>query len=235
MSDLMTTKDKRFIEMMNINLSLTALGKIIQSISTGPQSLVCPPFRDSMLTRVLKPMFIGKGRTAVLVTIQPDPASTPETLNTLRFARLARKVKTVAFPRELISRRKLDTTKVQFTRQFKEEISRVRASLNSQKDQMLITSERSLPDELLPRVRSVLHSDCHQPSPSEVAYLLRENLILKQKVALLSRNQSSLGRNMVSNGIHAISARSDGEYIDRLPEIESPLSGRSGNTNKKKE
>lgn len=65
---------------------------MIYILSSGKTMLA--PFRDSFLTRVLKPAFLGTGKTYVLITLNPIEKYLAESVNTIRFARYARKVKT---------------------------------------------------------------------------------------------------------------------------------------------
>ena len=55
--------------MININLSLTSLGKVISSLA---QKKGHCPYRDSKLTRLLKDSLGGNTRTAFITTISPS-------------------------------------------------------------------------------------------------------------------------------------------------------------------
>lgn len=103
----------RFDEARAINLSLSALGNCIAALaarskgtaSTAPlvkgqskngslASLgqVHVPYRDSKLTRLLQDSLGGNARTALIVTLTPDPSSASETGSTLEFGARAAQV-----------------------------------------------------------------------------------------------------------------------------------------------
>lgn len=76
-----------------INLSLSALGNVMNALSEGKGHI---PYRDSKLTRLLQNCLGGTARTAIVVTVIPGEDTTGETLNALRFASRASKVKVTA-------------------------------------------------------------------------------------------------------------------------------------------
>ncbi len=69
-----------------INKSLLALTKVITKLSkkkdNKDQFVV---YRESKLTRILKPYLSGTSRTAVICTINPDRKYTTESIQTIRF------------------------------------------------------------------------------------------------------------------------------------------------------
>ena len=78
-------------ETKNINKSLTYLGIVINSLADGGFKHI--PYRNSLLTRVLKESLGGNSRTALIVTCSPSPNNFPETTSTLRFGARAKAVK----------------------------------------------------------------------------------------------------------------------------------------------
>ncbi|KAG5505456.1 hypothetical protein GH5_03482 [Leishmania sp. Ghana 2012 LV757] len=87
----------RFEEAKNINLSLSTLGRVIQQLSekqTGKN--VIPAYRDSVLTWLLSDSLGGNSKTVMLATVAPSAYCYQQTLNTLRFAGVAKKVVNVA-------------------------------------------------------------------------------------------------------------------------------------------
>ena len=72
-----------------INKSLTTLGKVIHALSEKKKHV---PYRESVLTWLLKDSLGGNSRTWVLAAISPAEACVEETVSTLRWADRARKV-----------------------------------------------------------------------------------------------------------------------------------------------
>ena len=83
----------RMLEAVNINKSLTALGKVIISLS-NPDEYSHVPYRDSKLTRILQNSLSGNCYTTLLATINPYKLNYEETLQTLLFAHRCTNIKT---------------------------------------------------------------------------------------------------------------------------------------------
>ena len=78
-------------EAAKINLSLSALGNVISSLTTpGAQHI---PYRDSKLTRLLQDSLGGNTRTVMIAAISPASFNYEETLSTLRYASRAKSIK----------------------------------------------------------------------------------------------------------------------------------------------
>ncbi|KAJ3354981.1 hypothetical protein HDU91_005711 [Kappamyces sp. JEL0680] len=77
-----------------INLSLSALGNVINALSTGSRSHV--PYRDSKLTYLLSDSLGGNSLTLLLACITPTSLYYEETVSTLKFAERAKKVQNKA-------------------------------------------------------------------------------------------------------------------------------------------
>jgi hypothetical protein len=84
---------QRAEEAKAINLSLSALGNCMSALAEGRHHI---PYRDSKLTRLLQHCLGATARTAVVVTVLPGEDAMGETLNALRFASRASKVKVLA-------------------------------------------------------------------------------------------------------------------------------------------
>eukprot|EP00906_Rhabdomonas_costata_P010915 RCo015358 len=80
----------RLKEGANINLSLSALGTVIDSIVKGRGHI---PFRSSPLTMLLKDSLGGGSKTAMFANIRPSDVDISETISTLRFADRAKQIK----------------------------------------------------------------------------------------------------------------------------------------------
>ena len=80
----------RLDEAKFINASLSTLGKVISSLVS--QSSTHIPYRDSKLTRVLKPSLSGGARMVLIATVGPAYANGGESLSTLQFASRCKEV-----------------------------------------------------------------------------------------------------------------------------------------------
>ncbi|KAH8916454.1 hypothetical protein BT69DRAFT_1310065 [Atractiella rhizophila] len=95
----------RLKEGANINKSLTTLGKVISALATQSTATTKKkggaehiPYRDSVLTWLLKDSIGGNSKTAMIAAI--SPADYDETLSTLRYADQAKKIKNQAVVNE---------------------------------------------------------------------------------------------------------------------------------------
>ncbi|CDF34007.1 Kinesin-related Protein [Chondrus crispus] len=92
----------------HINKSLLTLGTIIHTLSEHagkPGSVGHLPYRNSKLTRLLRPALGGNAKTAVLCAITPSKLHVEETLSTLNFAERAKKVTNSASRNEVVDYR----------------------------------------------------------------------------------------------------------------------------------
>ncbi|KAF4585557.1 kinesin family member 1/13/14 [Ophiocordyceps camponoti-floridani] len=88
---------QRLREGANINKSLTALGRVMAALATDPRKRRVDgvvPYRDSVLTWLLKDSLGGNSKTAMIACI--SPADHDETLSTLRYADQAKRIRTRA-------------------------------------------------------------------------------------------------------------------------------------------
>merc|ERR1712126_21174 len=84
-------KGMRFTEAININLSLSALGNVINSLTSNSKSKHIP-YRDSNLTRILQDSLGGNSKTVMIANICSSDYNYEETLSTLRFANRAKHI-----------------------------------------------------------------------------------------------------------------------------------------------
>ena len=90
---------QRLREGSNINKSLTTLGRVIAALATQPNARGkarkdVVPYRDSILTWLLKDSLGGNSKTAMIACISPTDYD--ETLSTLRYADQAKRIRTRA-------------------------------------------------------------------------------------------------------------------------------------------
>ncbi len=79
-----------FDEGKKINLSLTALGSVIDALSSNRKYI---PYKDSKLTRLLADSLGGNTKTVMFANISPASYNYDETLGTLRYASRAKLIK----------------------------------------------------------------------------------------------------------------------------------------------
>ncbi|GFO46913.1 chromosome-associated kinesin kif4a [Plakobranchus ocellatus] len=85
---------ERLKEGININKGLLALGNVISALGEeGDHRRKHIPYRDSKLTRILQDSLGGNSHTLMIACVSPADSNIEETLNTLRYADRARKIK----------------------------------------------------------------------------------------------------------------------------------------------
>src|ERR1700761_1533327 len=113
----------RLKEGAEINRSLSTLGRVIASLadlSSGKKGLKVP-YRDSVLTWLLKDSLGGNSMTAMIAAISPADINFEETLSTLRYADSAKRIKNHAVINEDPNARMI--------RELKEELAKLRGQL----------------------------------------------------------------------------------------------------------
>ncbi|KAK2984088.1 hypothetical protein RJ640_028552, partial [Escallonia rubra] len=81
-------------EAKTINRSLSALGNVINALTSGAQGKANHiPYRDSKLTRILQDALGGNSQTALLCCCSPSTSNASESLSTLRFGARAKHIK----------------------------------------------------------------------------------------------------------------------------------------------
>ncbi|XP_055621885.1 kinesin-like protein KIF12 isoform X2 [Toxorhynchites rutilus septentrionalis] len=137
------SEGKTLEEANNINKSLMVLGYCIASLSDTKKRSGHIPYRDSKLTKLLADSLAGNGVTLMIACISPARSNITETLNTLRYAARAKKIRTkpiiVMDPREaLILSLKRDIGALQV------ENEHLRSALNLQSESHETTSQVDL-------------------------------------------------------------------------------------------
>lgn len=93
----------RFREGTMINKSLLTLGKVINQLAECNNNQTKPahiPYRDSILTYLLKDSLGGNSRTSMIATISPAKLHLDETISTLRYASTAQKIVNIVYKNE---------------------------------------------------------------------------------------------------------------------------------------
>uniref|UniRef100_A0A673CME7 Kinesin-like protein KIF14 n=1 Tax=Sphaeramia orbicularis TaxID=375764 RepID=A0A673CME7_9TELE len=116
------TSGDRLREGASINKSLLTLGKVISALSEQALSRkkVFIPYRESVLTWLLKESLGGNSKTAMIATLSPAGSNVEESLSTLRYAQQARTIINVAKVNE--------DTNAKLIRELKAEVEKLRAA-----------------------------------------------------------------------------------------------------------
>ncbi|XP_030431445.1 kinesin-like protein KIF1A isoform X4 [Gopherus evgoodei] len=132
-ADSTGAKGTRLKEGANINKSLTTLGKVISALAemdSGPnknkkkKKTDFIPYRDSVLTWLLRENLGGNSRTAMVAALSPADINYDETLSTLRYADRAKQIRCNAVINEDPNNKLI--------RELKDEVARLRDLLYSQ-------------------------------------------------------------------------------------------------------
>ena len=84
---------QHLLELKTINLSLSCLGKVIQSLAQGKKTSHIS-YRESKITRLLQDSLGGNTKTALIAAVSPIIDHSEETISTLKFADRAKKIMT---------------------------------------------------------------------------------------------------------------------------------------------
>ncbi|XP_041129430.1 kinesin-like protein KIF1B isoform X1 [Polyodon spathula] len=132
-ADSTGAKGTRLKEGANINKSLTTLGKVISALaevdnctskSKKKKKTDFIPYRDSVLTWLLRENLGGNSRTAMVAALSPADINYDETLGTLRYADRAKQIKCNAVINE--------DPNAKLVRELKEEVGRLKDLLRAQ-------------------------------------------------------------------------------------------------------
>lgn len=130
-ADATGAQNERLKEGANINRSLTTLGKVISALaemsSSGSATAKSSkrkdfiPYRDSVLTWLLRENLGGNSRTAMIAALSPACVNYEETLSTLRYANRAKQIVCKAIVNE--------DANAKLIRELKEEIQQLKRQL----------------------------------------------------------------------------------------------------------
>ncbi|KAF2354987.1 Kinesin-like KIF1-type [Trinorchestia longiramus] len=162
-ADSTGAKGTRLKEGANINKSLTTLGKVISALAEvaskpghkkrkGDQFI---PYRDSVLTWLLRENLGGNSKTAMVAAISPADINYDETLSTLRYADRAKAIRCNAVVNE--------DANAKMIRELKEEIQRLRELLKQEgieveegpEGKVIYPNENNRPADLGPQSQEI--------------------------------------------------------------------------------
>ena len=164
----------RLKEGAEINRSLSTLGRVIAALadlSMGKKkNISMVPYRDSVLTWLLKDSLGGNSMTAMIAAISPADINFEETLSTLRYADSAKRIKNHAVINEDPNARMI--------RELKEELAQLRSKLGSGATSGGIAGEQYSPETPLDKqIVSITQGDgtIKQVSKADIAEQLSQS------------------------------------------------------------
>jgi len=140
-SDRAGTSGQRLREGSAINKSLHTLGKIIAALAMNTKKRkLYVPYRDSVLTWILKESLGGNSKTGMLATLSPCPENYQETLSTLRYAHQARSIVNEAKINE--------DANIALIRELRSEITNLRSQYGDAKGHVAMAEVEAMRDKL---------------------------------------------------------------------------------------
>jgi hypothetical protein len=181
-------------------------------MSSNPKML--PPFRDSALTRILKTIFLGNNKAIIIVNLNPSIDCLDESLNTIRFARYAKRVKTKVIRKDNISTISVEAGKTAKFSNDKLKIFKGKAAFSNKVCSPLrvLKTESTSKDFRASREREIMKLNYDNRLMKEV---IDENNRLKKEIQLLvDRQTQSLKGNSATGGTEEIDSTHSG--IDEI-------------------
>nr|XP_055042010.1 kinesin-like protein KIF13B isoform X1 [Misgurnus anguillicaudatus]XP_055042011.1 kinesin-like protein KIF13B isoform X1 [Misgurnus anguillicaudatus] len=188
-ADKTAAAGERLKEGSNINRSLTTLGLVISALAeqgAGRNKSKFVPYRDSVLTWLLKDSLGGNSRTAMIATVSPAADNYDETLSTLRYADRAKSIVNHAVINE--------DPNARIIRELREEVEKLRSQLTE--------AESMKAPELKERLEE------SEKLIQEMTVSWEEKLRKTEEIAQERQKQlESLGISLQSSGIRVIDDR----------------------------
>ncbi|CAG9573139.1 putative kinesin heavy chain [Leishmania major strain Friedlin] len=217
----------RLEEAKLINKSLSTLGMVIMSLTD--HNATHTPYRDSVLTKILKDSLGGNSHTALVICCNPSPCHAQETLSTLRFGARAKAIENKA----VVNR---DLTAAQLRRMLetaKEEIERLHVKVQ----QLSMTSGavdscKGTPDfpvaasrKLSSAATATASSMASEADTSRISELLEERATEQARLQNLRAEVAQLhdSLNSAQDIISALQEERDG-YIDKVQSFQEEIS-----------
>ncbi|CAK93845.1 unnamed protein product (macronuclear) [Paramecium tetraurelia] len=182
-----------FIELKNINQSLTTLGKVIQNLSQNNKNKqkLPIPYRESKLTRLLQDSLGGNTMTHIIVNIAPNIYNIDETVSSLKFAQRAKNVTIQVQPN------KFNANDQVLVNKLVKEIDYLKSLLNMKRSGL---NQNDLHFKLMKMQEENERLREGQLSNDEVEKIIQENRKMKEELQKLQQ-QSSFGDPSESNSI----------------------------------
>uniref|UniRef100_A0A803VM04 plus-end-directed kinesin ATPase n=1 Tax=Ficedula albicollis TaxID=59894 RepID=A0A803VM04_FICAL len=215
-ADSTGAKGTRLKEGANINKSLTTLGKVISALAEmnkKKKKTDFIPYRDSVLTWLLRENLGGNSRTAMVAALSPADINYDETLSTLRYADRAKQIRCNAVINEDPNNKLI--------RELKDEVARLRDLLYAQGLGDIIDSRYHGPLWVPPGSTGLMSHSLPAPLTNAIAGISPSSSLS----ALSSRAASVGGGGGGGGGVASLHERimfapGSEEAIERLKETE---------------
>ncbi|XP_026321724.1 kinesin-like protein unc-104 isoform X4 [Hyposmocoma kahamanoa] len=182
-ADSTGAKGTRLKEGANINKSLTTLGKVISALaeisaskSKKSKKADFIPYRDSVLTWLLRENLGGNSKTAMIAAISPADINYDETLSTLRYADRAKQIVCKAVVNE--------DANAKLIRELKEEILKLRELLKAEgievaegPDGRVLYEKKETREENSSPIRKKSEAEALSPKLSRAATTIAEEAV----------------------------------------------------------
>lgn len=179
-----------FDEGKKINLSLTALGSVIDALSSNRKHI---PYKDSKLTRLLADSLGGNTKTVMFANISPASFNYEETVGTLRYASRAKLIKNAPKVNE--------DPKDALLRQYEEQIKLLKEQLSNNNN-----NNNSSP-QVIEKIIEVKGNNDGIMDQDERRMLLEKIAMLEKSV--IDNNNTNNGNNSGNGG----SSSNDGSSV----------------------
>ncbi|KAH8061987.1 hypothetical protein JL722_3950 [Aureococcus anophagefferens] len=191
---------QRLRESSHINRSLSALSNVISALTT--ESTTHVPYRDSVLTHLLKDSLGGNARTTMVATVSPASDSASETASTLRYAERSKNIKNKAVVNDVEVKARDAVVK-----QLRDEVSKLKREL---------AEERLKAQRVAEEV-----ANARAPSPEDD----KENLTANGRVQRMRERMKREMRARVEEYEAALDAASweDGGLVTSLESLDADL------------
>ncbi|CAH1986697.1 unnamed protein product [Acanthoscelides obtectus] len=209
------SEGKTLEEANNINKSLMVLGYCIASLSDPKRKGSHIPYRDSKLTKLLADSLAGNGVTLMIACISPARSNIFETINTLRYAARAKKIRTkpvvLMDPREaLIISLKREVASLQSENEY------LRSALNVYSSSSSGDASERIIAQTPPHVDLEELAKLEGPQLAELVRLyMKENEALRKDNGDLFLSRDLLQRD------HEIVCRENERLLKKLEEVNS--------------
>ena len=196
-----------FDEGKKINLSLTALGSVIDALSQNRKYV---PYKDSKLTRLLADSLGGNTKTVMFANISPASYNYDETLGTLRYASRAKLIKNAPVVNE--------DPKDALLRKYEEEIKALKEKLanggniNEILEEVEEESDDGDDNDIEEENKEIIKNFKRKKSMRKRSVYLGDD---PEKIALLAKI-AELEKNVIDNEkLEDAEVREEGEKVDK--------------------